>query len=226
MDRVQAATQYCFGAITQIRRLEASSLPSPELLQQRLCGFIEEMEAQLKESGFNNQDVQDIEYAIVALADEVALNAGEPIASYWMTNLLQFKYFRTNTAGEGFFERLEPLRRDTHRHEVLKAYTLCLLFGFQGKYRIRGGELELMTLTDSLQREVMRPKVDVDMLSPHAARPTEAIVGVKNQARLLIVAAAAVVLALSFYAVLRWGFLASSVSSLRDEVAAGQPKGS
>jgi type VI secretion system protein ImpK len=142
-----------------------------------------------------------------------------------MTNLLQFKYFRTNTAGEGFFERLEPLRRDTHRHEVLKVYTLCLLFGFQGKYRIRGGELELMTLTDSLQREVMRPKVDIDMLSPHAARPTEAIVGVKNQARLLIVAAAAVVLALSFYAVLRWGVLASSVSSLRDEVAAVQPKG-
>jgi type VI secretion system protein ImpK len=224
MDRIQAATQYCFGAITQIRRLDASSLPAPELLQQRLCGFIEEMEAQLKESGFNNQDVEDIKYAVVALADEVALNSGEPISSYWMTNLLQFKYFRTNTAGEGFFERLEPLRRDTHRHEVLKLYTLCLLFGFQGKYRIRGGELELMTLTDSLQREVMRPKVDVDMLSPHAARPTEAIAGVKHQVPLLIGAIAAVVLALSFYGVLRW-VLSSSVSSLRDEVTASQPKG-
>src|SRR5262249_3660087 len=126
MDRVHAATQYCFGAITQIRRLEASSLPAPELLQQRLCGFIEQMEAQLKESGFKNQDGEDIRCGVVALADEVALNAGEPIASYWMTNLLQFKSFRENTAGDGFFTRLEALRRDPHRHEVLKLYTLCL----------------------------------------------------------------------------------------------------
>src|SRR5262245_26238159 len=224
MDRVHAATQYCFGAITQIRRLEASSLPAPELLQQRLCGFIEQMEAQLKESGFNNQDVEDIKYAVVALADEVALNAGEPIASYWMTNLLQFKYFRENTAGDGFFTRLEALRRDTHRHEVLKLYTLCLLFGFQGKYRIRGGELELMTLTDSLQREVMKPKVDIDVLSPHGARPTEAIAGVKRQAPLVLFAAATFVVALLVYGGLRFG-LSSKTSSLRERSTTSLQKG-
>jgi len=222
MNRVHAATQYCFGAISQIRRLDPSYLPVPELLQQRLCGFIEQMRNQLQQAGFNNQDVEDISYAIVALADEVALNSGEPVSSYWMTNLLQFKYFRENTAGDGFFNRLEGIRRDSSRKEALKVFALCLLFGFQGKYRVRGGELELMTLTDSLQREALRPAVNTEMLSRHAERPTEAIVGVKRNAPLLLASAGALAAAVLLYAGLRFS-LSSNLSSLNEEVAIHQP---
>src|SRR5712692_9708643 len=136
MDAVHEATEYCLGAITQIRRLDPSSLPQPEVLQQRLFLFIEKMQSDLKKAGFDNQDVTDITYAIVALVDEAALNDGEPLSSFWMGNVLQFKYFQENTAGHGFFTRLESIRRDPNRREALKVYALCLLFGFQGKYRV------------------------------------------------------------------------------------------
>lgn len=222
MNRVHAATQYCFGAISQIRRLDPSYLPAPEVLQQRLCTFVEQMRDQLKRASFDNQDVEDITYAVVALADEVALNSGEPASSYWMTNLLQFKYFRENTAGDGFFNRLEAIRRDPHRKEALKVFALCLLFGFQGRYRVRGAELELMTLTDSLQREALRPATNTEMLSPHAERPTEAIAGVKRNAPLLLASAGALAAAMLLYAGLRLS-LSSSLSSLTEEVAIHQP---
>lgn len=218
MNRVHAATQYCFGAISQIRRLDPSDLPLPELLHQRLNGFVEEMRALLRKSGFDNQDVEDITYAVVALADEVALNSGELISSYWMTNLLQFKYFRENTAGDGFFSRLEIVRRDPSRKDVLEVFTLCLLFGFQGKYRIRGGELELMTLTESLKRDALRPAINTELLSPHGERPTEAIVGVRRNGVLVLAAAAAVAIAVLLYGGLRLS-LASSLSTITEEMA-------
>jgi len=218
MNRVHAATQYCFGAISQIRRLDPSDLPLPELLHQRLNGFVEEMRALLRKSGFDNQDVEDITYAVVALADEVALNSGELISSYWMTNLLQFKYFRENTAGDGFFSRLEIVRRDPSRKDVLEVFTLCLLFGFQGKYRIRGGELELMTLAESVKREALRPAINTELLSPHGERPTEAIVGVRRNGVLVLAAAAAVAIAVLLYGGLRLS-LASSLSSITEEMA-------
>jgi type VI secretion system protein ImpK len=218
MNRVHAATQYCFGAISQIRRLDPSDLPLPELLHQRLSGFVEEMRALLRKSGFDNQDVEDITYAVVALADEVALNSGELISSYWMTSLLQFKYFRENTAGDGFFNRLEIVRRDPSRKDVLEVFTLCLLFGFQGKYRIRGGELELMTLAESVKREALRPAINTELLSPHGERPTEAIVGVRRNGVLVLAAAAAVAIAVLLYGGLRLS-LASSLSTITEEMA-------
>jgi len=220
MNRVHAATQYCFGAISQMRRLDPSDLPPPELLHQRISGFVEEMRAQLRKAGFDNQDLEDISYAIVALADEVALNGGVLVSSYWMTNLLQFKYFRENTAGDGFFSRLEIVRRDPQRKDVLAVFTLCLLFGFQGKYRVRGGELELMTLTESLKREALRPAINTEMLSPHGERPTEAIVGIKRSGPLLLAAVAAVAIAILLYGGLRLS-LASSLSSIAEEMAPG-----
>src|SRR4029078_12893641 len=100
-------------------------------------------------------------------AGSVALSAGERLASGWMGHLLQFHYFRENTAGDGFFQRLETIRRDPRRREVLRSYALCLWFGFQGRYRVRGGELELMTLGESLQREVGPKASELEALSAH-----------------------------------------------------------
>ena len=143
MDAVHAATQDCFGAIQQIRRTDPNLLPQPEVLQRRMRTFVDRMQSSLRDAGLNHADVEDITYAVCALADEVALNSGEPLASGWMGNLLQFHYFRENTAGDGFFNRLEAIRKDPRRKDVLRVYALCLWFGFQGRYRVRGGGLRL-----------------------------------------------------------------------------------
>jgi type VI secretion system protein ImpK len=219
MNPLLSATQPCFGAITQMRHLDPSSLSSPEDLQRRLSGFIDEMRARLGAAGLHSQDVQDITYALVALADEVALNAGEALAGYWMMNLLQFKYFHENTAGDGFFSRLSEIRKDARRKDVLRVYTLCLLFGFQGRYRVRGGELELLTLVDSLQREAFGVRSDGEALSPRSRRSADPVRRSKQNMRILVAASAAVVLSLMINLALRLS-LSRSMSSLQGDIAA------
>ncbi len=223
MDAVHAATQDCFGAIQQLRHADPAMLPAPEVLQRRLRGFVDRMQSQLADAGLAHQDVEDITYAIIALADEVALNAGEPVASGWMGQLLQMHYFRENTAGDGFFQRLENIRHDPRRHDALRVYALCLWFGFQGKYRVRGGELELLTLSESLQREVAPRSADVEQLSPSGDRPTETLSRARANTPLLLVAAGALVFALLLFVGLRLA-LSGSLSSLTDEMAAVKAK--
>lgn len=200
MQRVTEATKDCFDAAIRIRNSDAAAVPPPEVLHHRLRGVVDEMLRRAAVLGFSHQDAQDMAYALVALLDEVALSRPESYRSFWMTNLLQLQYFNENVAGDGFFHRLQALRKDPHRAEVLQVYYLCMLFGFQGRYRIRGGELELMTLIDSVQKDLERAKpFDFDVLSPHGERPTESLLAGKRKLSPMIISLAAMVLALVVY---------------------------
>jgi type VI secretion system protein ImpK len=89
---------------------------------------------------------------------------------------LQMQYFNENLAGEGFFERMEAIRRDRRRVDVLKVYYLCLVFGFQGRYAIRGGELELMRIVESVRTDVEAGIDRPEELSPNGEAPDEPMV--------------------------------------------------
>jgi type VI secretion system protein ImpK len=134
------------------------------------------MRTKAREEGLSTQDADDLAYAIVALADEIAMGKPEPMRGFWMGQPLQLAFFNETLAGEGFFNRLQEIRRDSRRAEVLRVYYQCLLLGFQGKYSMRGGDLELMKLTDQLRPEVQR-RMDVPAeLSPHGVPPDEPMV--------------------------------------------------
>jgi type VI secretion system protein ImpK len=200
MDRVNEATKDCFDAAIQLRRSDAASVPPPEKLHFQLRGIVDEMLRRAAVLGFSHQDAQDMAYAMVALLDEVVLSRPEQYRQFWMSNLLQLHYFNENVAGDGFFTRLNNVRKDPHRAEVLRVYYLCMLFGFQGRYRIRGGELELMTLIDTVQKDLERARpFNFDVLSPHGERPTETLMSKKRRASILSLAAGALVAALLLY---------------------------
>jgi type VI secretion system protein ImpK len=164
--------------------------------------------------------VNDIAYALVALADEVALSRSEALRQFWVGQQLQLHYFQENVAGEGFFTRLEGLRRDPRRHEVLRVYYLALLFGFQGRYRVRGGELELMNLADDLSRELARGRrFEEEALSPHGERPEGALSRGGREARLAWIAGGTVAAAVVLVVGLRvW--LGASASSVLERISA------
>ncbi|WNG34327.1 DotU family type IV/VI secretion system protein [Archangium minus] len=200
MQRVTEATKDCFDAAIRIRNSDAATVPPPEVLHHRLRGVVDEMLRRAAVLGFSHQDAQDMAYALVALLDEVALTRPEPYRSFWMSNLLQLQYFNENVAGDGFFHRLQAIRKDPHRAEVLQVYYLCMLFGFQGRYRIRGGELELMTLIDSVQKDLERAKpFDFDVLSPHGERPSESMLAGKRRVSPMIISLGALALAVLVY---------------------------
>lgn len=220
MDRVTDVTKTCFDALIQIRQCDQASLPPPEMLRHRLRGCVEEMQRRAGDAGFSQQDTQDMAYALVALMDEVVLAKPDPHRQYWMGNLLQMHFFSVNVAGEEFFARLKELREDPHRQEVLRVYYLCLVLGFQGRYRIRGGDLELMSLTESVQKELARGRRrDAEVLSPHGERPQESRVQMQRTAPLLVVSAGAVLFSLLIFGIL-YGLLRSRVTDAVQDMSA------
>ncbi|SEL28135.1 type VI secretion system protein ImpK [Stigmatella aurantiaca] len=218
MQRATEATKDCFDAAIRIRSSDAAAIPPPEVMHHRLRGVVDEMLRRAAVLGFSHQDAQDMAYALVALLDEVTLSRPEPYRSFWMTNQLQLQYFNENVAGDGFFYRLQAIRKDPHRFEVLQVYYLCMLFGFQGRYRIRGGELELMTLIDSVQKDLERAKpFDFDVLSPHGERPTESLLAGKRKLSPMVISLGAMVLALTVYGGLQLS-MDSTVSTVMNEI--------
>ncbi|NVJ01225.1 DotU family type IV/VI secretion system protein [Myxococcus sp. AM009] len=216
MDRVTEATKDCFDAAIQLRGSEASAVPPPETLHHRLRGVVDETLRRAAVLGFSHQDAQDMAYALVALIDEVVLGRPEEYRQLWMP--LQLHYFNENVAGDGFFARLNTVRKDPHRHEVLQVYYLCMLFGFQGRYRIRGGELELMTLIDTVQKDLERARpFDFDVLSPHGDRPTESLLSKRKKASMVGISAGALAVAVLFYGVLQF-FLNDKIGELKSRI--------
>ncbi|MBZ0115859.1 MAG: DotU family type IV/VI secretion system protein [Sandaracinaceae bacterium] len=205
MDRVNEVTKEVFNALAQIRRADERSQPMPEMLYQRMRSFVDRAMRRASELGFNQQDVQDIGYALVGLTDELVMSKGGELRDYWLPRSLQLQLFNTNVAGEGFFNNLKNLRHDPSRLEVLKVYYLCLLFGFQGQYRIRGGEIELASITEDIGSALTRAGLIGEVpLAPHAARPQEALGGARSHMPLVWISVAAVVLSLVLYFGLQW----------------------
>ncbi len=174
-SHLQNLTKECFSALSRIRELPAHNLPSPDVLQAKLRFSIDTMSANATQMGIPREDVYEITYALVAHADEIALNTSDNIRNYWMQQPLQFHYFQETNAGQGFFTHLQAVRSDPRRLEVLRVFYLCLLFGFQGSYRIRGGEVQLLNLTEELRYEIARTEPRVEVLSTAWQRPEESV---------------------------------------------------
>jgi type VI secretion system protein ImpK len=167
-------TSECFNALIQLRELD-DPITSPEQIHGRLCGFVDSLRERARDQGMSQRDADDTAYALVALADEIAMGKPEPLGSYWLGQPLQLKYFNENQAGDGFFRKLAELRGDARRFDVLRTYYQCLVFGFQGKYGVRGGDLELMRIVDGLRPEVERHVEAPDSLSPAGDPPDQAM---------------------------------------------------
>ena len=88
--------------------------------------------------------------------------------------------------------------------EVLKVYYLCLLFGFQGRYRVRGGEIELASIVEDAGGVLARSGMIGDAtLAPNAARPQENLGGVRSHMPLIYISLVAVLLSLGGYFVMK-----------------------
>lgn len=216
MDTVNQITSECFNAINQLRELDGP-ITAPDMIHSRLRGYVDAMRERARDANLAQRDADDMAYAIVALIDEIAMGKPEPLRGYWMTQQLQLLYFNENLAGEGFFARLQELRRDGRRHDVLRVYYQCLLLGFQGRYSIRGGDLELMRMVDSLRPEIERHVEPPDPLSPAADAPDEPLVRASSRNTFLWVALGLFAVAIAVFIGLRVS-LDRKVTDLADRV--------
>ncbi len=221
MNRVTEITRDCFNAIAQLRAAEAGSLPPPEQLHARLRRFVDDLLRRAGDAGLGREEASDVAYPVVALADEVMqTKEDDAIRSFWNAHPLQLQYFGENVAGEAFFSRLERARRDPRRADALRAHHLALAFGFQGRYRVHGGELELLGITEAVAREVLRgAEHDRETLSPHGEGKGEHGAATARGGLLLWVAAGLLAASVALYAGLRIA-LASGTADVVERISA------
>jgi type VI secretion system protein ImpK len=218
MDRVTEITEAVFNALAQIQRLEADAVPMPEMIHQQMSIYLEQGARSAKSSGFSQVDVDDIRYALVALVDETMLQRGGAMRDFWLPRVMQLRFFNENVAGEAFFQRLESIRRDQSRRDVLRVYYLCLMFGFQGQYRVRGGQIELADIIDRVRDDLVRAKLlDRDLpLSPRP-RPNETVNDSRRNLLVVWVSVVAATASILLYLGLKLS-LASQVSRLASQI--------
>lgn len=170
----------------------SQNLPTPDELQRRISGLFEGMRQKARAAQIPDEDIEDAKYAIVAFMDEQVFHSPWPGRQMWISRPLQLVYFNENTAGEGFFTRLQALQAEPRRAHVLEIYYLCLALGFQGKYAVHAGE-GLGGLIDHVGAQVAAQLPMGDVISPRG-EPQE---GMRNfvQRELPIVA-----LSLGFFA--------------------------
>jgi type VI secretion system protein ImpK len=171
MDRINEVTKDCFNALIQLRSLADDSYVQGDMLHARMVGFIDDLYARGRQYGLAERDTHDIAYALVALADEIAFRKAG-VRDVWMSNPLQLRYFNENLAGEGFYQRLDYILADPSRLEALRVFYTCLLFGFEGKFAMRGGELELTVVKRRCQ-EALGKMLRPEPLSTKHMRPRE-----------------------------------------------------
>jgi type VI secretion system protein ImpK len=221
MDRVTEITEAVFNALAQIHNLDSDAVPMPEMVHQQLSIYVEQGARTASKLGFSQSDVDDIRYALVALIDETMLAKGGALRDFWLPRVLQLRYFNENVAGEAFFQRLESVRRDPNRRDVLRVYYLCLMFGFHGQYRVRGGQVELADIIDRVRDDLNRSNhLNGELpLSPRGVRPDEPIADSRRNLLLVWVSIVAAVASVLLYLGLKLSLI-SQVSQLAESIAA------
>lgn len=158
----------CSDVLTLATQLStARDLPSPDVLQRRIESLFDGMMRKAHEQGISDSDAGEAKYALVAFVDEQIFRSPWPGRQQWMGRPLQLVYYNENTAGEGFFHRMDALSRDQSRAHVLEIYYLCLALGFQGIYAVRNDGDGLNAITERAGSQLSRSLPSSDVISPH-----------------------------------------------------------
>ena len=207
----------CSDVLSLILQLRNSrDLPAPDILQRRVLGLFETMMQNGREARIPEQDMIDAKFALAAFADEVIYHSTWPGKTQWLSNPLQLQFFQLNTAGDGFFSKLDELYGQRQRVHVSQIYFLCLALGFQGKYRLRQQE-GLGPVVEGLGNFVALSEGGGEVLAPNAERKDGGAGAVRRELPFLIIAFGFLVLAVLVVIVLRL-IIGSSASDVVDSI--------
>jgi type VI secretion system protein ImpK len=210
VERLLPLVEPVLGAIRILRDAEVR----PEAARTLLLELVRTLRAAGEKANISAKDLDDATYALVALADE-ALLARPDLREAWLSALLQMTLFRENTAGTGFYTRLEELRRDPTRADVLLVYYLVLSLGFRGRFKAED-ELRRLELLECVHLDLLRAGAASEAaLAPSARRPRTSITRRLEGRVALACGAASLLLAMGLWVVLELDLLFLVAAALR-----------
>lgn len=165
--------------LTAVARLRSNrqAVTDSEAFRGHMRNALKTAESEGVRRGYQPEDVRQALFAVVGFLDESALNSNNPAFSDWARRPLQEEMFGGHFAGEVFFENLEKLlggRESADLADLLEVYHLCLLMGYEGRYRISGREA-LRPLTESVGDKIRRIRGGPGPLSPNWAPPSQSV---------------------------------------------------
>jgi len=111
---------------------------SPAALRAHLLAQLDALARHPDVSGISGAELDEARFALVAFADEMVLRSGWAGHAEWQREPLQLQLFRTNRAGNEFYDHLSRLRPE--QVDAREVYFLCLALGFEGQYAGHEGE--------------------------------------------------------------------------------------
>ncbi|WOH80264.1 type IVB secretion system protein IcmH/DotU [Bradyrhizobium sp. BEA-2-5] len=151
-------------------------------------------------------DVIAARYVICALIDEAVMTTRWGAESAWSDNSLLNQFHNESWGGDKVFQILEHIQAEPAKHlALLKLIDVCLLMGFEGKYRgVAGGRERLEDLrcevARCLRNHTIRPPAELSS----QWRGVSARMGVRNYVPLRIVFTAAALTVLIGYGFFWW----------------------
>lgn len=147
----------------------------------RIQEFLADFERDAKKLNASADDIFASKYAFCAAVDERILSSDFEMRDVWERRPLQMALFGEQLAGENFFHHLEKCRaQGVSRLLALEVFHLCLLLGFQGKYRMEGLE-KLAYLTGRLGDEIAAMKGKRAPFAPHWQLPDQVAHALKRE---------------------------------------------
>ncbi len=150
-----------------LRMRDAEDLGAPAALRKLILHYLSLFERNCRAARIDEDGIEDARYAVVALVDETVLSVPGASRDYWLTRPLQLELFGEALAGEEFYARCQRLlSTGAAAWEVLEVYYLCLSLGFEGKYRLSGGDEREQLIAAIGRMLVDKRKVTSERLSP------------------------------------------------------------
>ncbi len=165
--------------IAQERQLAAGSPPVE--VREKLVALLarQQHESERDEGHYGAEVYARAKYAFAAIADEILLRPDSPARDAWMGQLLEAAVFRSQRAGEKFFENIEDLASDRSAAaaDLARIHLFVLGLGFQGKYRDRSDSAHHLSearrkLYHIIYKRDPRPLREDDRLVPDAYAET------------------------------------------------------
>ncbi len=172
----QSLLDLCADSFLLIFHVHGANDPGhPEDLRKNIALSFQNLERQAKRQGQSEEDIKATHYALCALIDETLLNSRWAFGDQWRDRPLQLEYFGEHMAGERFFDLLERIRQKGSRKvDVLEVFCMCLILGFQGKYKLDGPD-ELARLTRTVIDEAASFRGGLSSLARHWKIPEETV---------------------------------------------------
>ena len=202
----------------------ARSLPQVAPLMGTVAQSIENFEIALRGRNISETQVRSAKYALCATADDIVQNLPSSDRIVWTQHSMLSRFLQTRDSGIGFFDELTKLQQNPQINQhLLGLMHACMSLGFEGKYRIVGGDVAHQQIRrDIFQTMRAREARAPEEISPHWRGQNIAASYVRRAIPLWVVASlAAGVLFLSFIG-LRW-LLANSSDMAEAKLASLHP---